>query len=190
MKIGEPDYKGPERYRWLLSTTEASNDATVDISFPRGFKVYVLEIIGLHAQTDAQNLWYRYGYLGTYPDGDSQHTWCCGKKKTGVAYATAGVENGNNGTMHGDAVGDSLPASSDMDTGYNAYMTFYGVYSGLRTGYLLDAVYVDEGDDEWFVVGSGYNQDDTNPANYDSIRFLMGSGNIVSGTFKLYGVET
>lgn len=189
MKINDPDYKGKERHRWLLSTTELSNDATVDISIPKGFKIYEIELINIQAQTDAQSLWYVYGYAGNYPGGDSQHTWTVAKNQFGSAIATDGVQNGNNGTMHGDATGDTLPASTDLDTGYNAHMTFYGVYEPLRTKHLWVAVYTDEGDDEWTIVGAGYNQDDANPAIYDSIRFKMGSGNLVSGKIKLYGVE-
>jgi hypothetical protein len=192
MEIHEPTIPSAERNRFLLSRTVLSNDASVDVALPNGWRYYEIELVDIKAQTNDTILQFKFSHDGgvTFPD-DNQHNWAVTKKKMATASVHDGNQIVNQVSLHGDAAGDGLPDSGTALAGYSGLIRIFDPKDTTRrTTLTFEGGYVDEGGDEWVILGSAQCViAGGSDGHFDAIRFLMSSGNLVSGIIKAYGVE-
>lgn len=179
----------------LLGTATASNSATIDfingsggIVFDSTYKHYIIIASDIVPQTDATNLYLRTTTnASTFDTGATNYIYGINALEIDAspdtAYsASAGTTqlqinpSGNGGTL-GNAAGESLSVIINIFNPANASADTLFRFSGMM---------MDSGNKPNHFDGGGL-RDST--ADVDGIRFLMSSGNITSGTFKLYGVS-
>ena len=164
----------------LLSTVTASASATVDVetTFSSTYDVYVLECTGVLPATDATNLLILMKIGGSYvTTGYLSHVSICTSNDSATYSAIV-------------SDGTSIPiASSVLNTaGYGGNFTIH-IYNpastSIRKMIHVEGVYLDSGGRIDVSYGAGYN---SGAAALTGIQFKMSSGNITSGTFRLYGI--
>jgi hypothetical protein len=167
----------------LLSTTIASNSATIDIGLPAGYEGYRLVIKGL---TCSNNNILRARLRttgGSVRSGASDYTYAnhisntgggsgsgAGSAASSAMDITSSVVNISN--VAGGSVASDLTILNAYDTSLftdiGGTMRYQGVTNAMSSGY----------------TGGNNNTAESN----DLIRFLMSSGNIITGTFLLYSL--
>lgn len=166
----------------LLSTTTASSSATIDLSLTSGYNKYRVHIHGLVPVTDDVDLYARFQTAGgAYRSGASDYKFASfGRDNTDIGVsssAAAQIEvNSTSDSGLGSAAGEhfsavvdiSSPRSSSEATLFRADMVFAQASGNLCVLNTAGSVATAEDNDE--------------------VRFLLSSGNISSGTFKVYGL--
>ena len=181
----------------LLQTQSASASATINFVNGSGgaiinstYKKYIIELIDIVPATDDVQLFFRTSTDGgsTYDAGASDYAWIhAGARAAASNNLVAGdiadseVEMTASGATNGvgNAAGESLsgritiynPAGTSVNKLFDfdvSYMTAAGSGAIAR------------------ISGTGTR---LATADIDAVRFLFSSGNITSGTFKLYGVS-
>ncbi len=175
--------------RVLLETQTASNSASIDFDSGVNFstyKKYEIELIDVVIATDNAELFVRTSTDGgsTYDSGASDYAWGYYRVLTGTTPLVNGdsadskiniTYDPGSGVGWGNAAGEAFNGEFSLwnPSGTNKTIINF-VVSGIRnTGNLMN------------LTGAGSRQ---SAANVDGIQFLMSSGNIVSGTFKIYGI--
>ena len=171
----------------LISTTTASASATVDITgLTSIYEAFVIVVTDLIPQTDTTSLQLRTSTDGgsTYDAGASNYRWVAfpgheaGSNRTGSAGDTEIEICGSDAGYHvGNDVGESLNAEIWISNPLGT-----AVYKKIR----WHADYLQPSGQMTTCMGSGCR---VATADVDAIRFLMSSGNITSGKFRLYGVK-
>ena len=176
----------------LIKTVTASSSATVsfihgtsDVVFDSTYPIYLIKFINVHPQTDDQNLQFRFTTDGTNfnvttfsaPFG-ADHT----EAGSGSMEYKAGNDPDDNGEQ---SIGASTGADNDQASSGELY-----IFSPSSTTYVKhylsrssQARHSDAAQD--FFTGGYAN---TSSA-ITGLRFKFQSGNIDTGTFKLYGVS-
>lgn len=175
----------------LISSATPSNAATVDFNgvFTSAYDFYLIELNAVLPASNA-NLLVRVG-AGATPTYDTGSNYCW----TGIGLVTTGptvtIANGAYGATSANITysnGDSKVTASGKGvfgqvmifgpTGA-ASNNFYGTY---QTSFLLAS-----GTPDFQNTNGGFNNiaQDT----YTSIRFYFSTGNIASGTLRLYGIK-
>ena len=176
----------------LIKTVTASSSATVsfihgtsDVVFDSTYPIYLIKFISVHPQTDDQNLQFRFTTDGTNfnvttysaPFG-ADHT----EAGSGSMEYKAGNDPDDNGEQ---SIGASTGADNDQASSGELY-----IFSPSSTTYVKhylsrssQARHSDAAQD--FFTGGYAN---TSSA-ITGLRFKFQSGNIDTGTFKLYGIK-
>ena len=176
----------------LIKTVTASSCATVsfihgtsDVVFDSTYPIYLIKFINVHPQTDDQNLQFRFTTDGTNfnvttfsaPFG-ADHT----EAGSGSMEYKAGNDPDDNGEQ---SIGASTGADNDQASSGELY-----IFSPSSTTYVKhylsrssQARHSDAAQD--FFTGGYAN---TSSA-ITGLRFKFQSGNIDTGTFKLYGIK-
>jgi len=172
---------------WIyLSTVTASNSATVDIetTFDSTYQNYVIVAAAVKASSSGQSLLVRQKQSGTYRSAD--YYWHLNQSYTQSSSYQGSTANPGTSYKISDYV-----SSSSSDQGVNLVMyvldpanstTYKGVFC---TGYSNSDNANVAGMNCTMLTGVGQNS----TAALTGIRFFMGSGNIASGTFRLYGIK-
>lgn len=164
----------------LLSTATASSSATVDFTLPTGYAAFIVIFDHVAPATDAVSFYFRTSTDGgsTYDAGGSDYGWCLWSF-TDAAGSGAAAGTGDNNITLGTSLGNSTNeyASGRLtiyrpSAAQHAYVDWQMSYM-FSTGVFLG------------VTGSGRR---IAAADVDAIRFLMSSGNVASGEFRLYGL--
>lgn len=168
----------------LLVTSTASNDASItfDSMDSRGFKVYVFDIINMQPATNDQRPTLQVaGADGTIDTGAIYKFASKGHSSTGSDLDTA-----DNSANQYRILGDSTSVGNEADEGCNFKMYMYNADSS--------TVFT-----QFFTQGASMGSDYittmiTSCAIFEAntttkVQFTFASGNIASGTFKLYGVN-
>ena len=164
----------------LLSTVTASNSATVDIetTFSSTYDSYMLVATGITVGVDYSDLKFRMKLGGTY-------------LSTGYYYHTS-TSSSTSGTYSGDGTSNtnSVRFLNSIGTGtgkcVNLTMRIYAPSSTtLRKLVDFTGGTVDVDNLHRQLFGGGSN---TSTDALTGIRFFLASGNIVAGTFRLYGI--
>jgi len=178
--------------RIWLSTTTASNSATVDIVFPSSsatFIAYEIAFSNLVPATNAVDFWVRVSLDGgsTYKSGATDYAQANGG--TGSADTSFGIGNSGGrsalapsviGGNHlsnaaGSSNGGLLQVFSPSTSANKCQIGWQGTWFSSLGGYTTVA-----------TVGSGCY---LTAGAVNAIRFLFSSGNITSGSFSLYGIR-
>ena len=186
------DVSGTDGAMILIKTVTASSSATVsfihgtsDVVFDSTYPIYLIKFINVHPQTDDQNLQFRFTTDGTNfnvttysaPFG-ADHT----EAGSGSMEYKAGNDPDDNGEQ---SIGASTGADNDQASSGELY-----IFSPSSTTYVKhylsrssQARHSDAAQD--FFTGGYAN---TSSA-ITGLRFKFQSGNIDTGTFKLYGIK-
>jgi len=166
-----------------LSFVDGTSDVVLDSTYP----IYLFKFINIHAGThDAK-------FMVNFRDGGSNYD---ATKTTSVFFAQHG-EDGNNGAVAYDTGSDvaqstgNAPLSFSLGTGNDESLcgTFY-LFSPSSTTFVKHFIsttniyYHADRSIETFVAGYA-----NVTAAIDGVQFVMESGNIDSGTIKLYGIK-
>lgn len=157
-------------YARLLSTVTASNSATVDIehAFDSTYDLYLIEVYNIVSQTNAQSLQMRFkkggSYLTTtvYAQRNGSDVVATGQTSITI---DPNISNAGTHTMYVRCV---IP--QPFQTGRTSLVTFTGGNTN--------------GNTRVSSMGSC-----TTTGAIQGVRFLMSSGNISTGTFKLFGIR-
>ena len=172
----------------LLSTQTASSSAT--ISFTSGidstYKKYVFKCIDIHPETDNAE------FQINFRDGSSAYD----ATKTTTFFRTRHGENASLGNLSYDDGNDLAQSTSaqklvenigsDNDQALSGIVHLFDPSSTTFVKHFISDFNSTSGDnasDHFFVAGYC-----NVTAAIDGVQFSMSSGNIDSGTFKLYGV--
>jgi len=164
----------------LLSTTTASSSATVDISsnINSTYKVYMIEIINMHIATNDTTLRMRFFQGGSVDTG-------------GYDYAFQTVANNTTSTGHYQATNEdyiemTYAQQQQNEADLSGRILIYNpADTTFNTNCVFNLVYQVDGDNCRMADGCGRIEQ---TEAVDGVRFYMSSGNIDSGTFKLYGI--
>jgi len=161
----------------LLSVVTASNSATVDIetTFNSTYDKYVIEVDGLTVQTNNTDLQCRLKIGGSYLSTNEYNYLTirhgtAGTPITGAAQIQMVTGIGNDAA---DSTHFRLTLANPASTAFSKNIHFEGV-THVSTAVL-------------FTGGAGTISSAV--AALTGVRFLMSSGNIVAGSFKLYGLR-
>lgn len=169
----------------LLEQHTASTSASLDFTsfISASYDEYQIEIVQLTPATDAVSL-----YMKVSTDGGS--TWVGGTAYTSQAYGQD-TANGVGGAVLASAaqfrLGDTTTLSNVSTASYNATLKLYGLnqatkylqYHGDHYG-----AYSDSKSRRQWIGGTWLSATAVN-----ALQFLMSSGNIASGTIRIYGLE-
>jgi hypothetical protein len=163
----------------LLSVVTASNSATVDIetTFDSTYDKYVIEVDGLTIQSDNTDLYCRLKIGGSYLNTNEYNYHSI--RLTAAVTPVSGQQQ----IIVVTALGNAANANCQMRfTLANPASTAFSKnvhYDGVVTSNAGLAVH--------FTGGAGTISSAV--AALTGVRFLMSSGNIVAGSFKLYGLR-
>ena len=166
----------------LIGTATANNSATVDFtsisnSTYSAYKIFADNIV---CQTNGTTLQMRVSVGGSFQSGSvyghRQWRWVTG----GSAASGSNGDTQMNICSSGDTMSNNSSYGNSFElTAYNqAQTTTYKRYTWSFTGLCSDQI---------TLSGGGYYLSTSNAV--DGFRFLMSSGNLVSGTFSLYGIR-
>jgi hypothetical protein len=165
----------------LLSTQTASNSATIDFTSIANstYSAYKIIADNIVCATNATILQMRISVGGSFQTGSvyghRQFRWVSG----GSAASGSNSDTAMNITSSGDTMsnnstyGNSFELTAFNQTQTSTYKRYIWNYTGLCS-------------DQMNVSGGGYYLSTSNAV--DGFRFFMSSGNLVTGTFKLYGI--
>ena len=170
----------------LLQTITANDDATVEIGssslFTSTHKTYIIHFTNVHIATDNAHGEIRFGIGGSIKS-DAQYDWQ-------RHYQYSGSSN-----VSGDAANDDTKIqrawgqSNGNDTGESA-SGFVMVYDPAATDNYKH-IKVEVSNDDLTTTSAAHSTSGrygSGQAALTSIQFFASSGNITSGTFKLYGI--
>ncbi len=174
----------------LLSTATASASATID--FDSGvdwtaYSVYMFELIGVRPTTDDVELWVRVSTDGgsTYKSGATDYRWSMSGTRT--ASTVTGGSSGATSAVIGGESGATQALSNASTDSWCGRLWLYEMnvaatttrWCGVSTS--KSAV----GSFQEFQFGGQYETGGVT----DGFQFILESGTIASGTFKLYGLR-
>ena len=177
----------------LISSQTASGSAS--ISFTSGidstYPIYQFEFINLHPSINERQL-----YMGGSVNSGSSYE---ATAKTSTCFRAYHTEGGSSGTLAYYTAGDlanstdaqylSVEASNENDHGVSGTFTLFNPSSTTFVKHFIsssNSVYNDTSDTTMNFYVAGYFNT-TNSIN--AIRFRFSTGNIDSGTIKLYGIK-
>jgi len=167
----------------LLQTVTASDDATVTVGssslFTTDYKIYQIHCINIHPVTDSQEFRCRMSKGGSVISANYEYA-----RHQATYNSTNGIVRGNNSDDHvnlAESIGSGANEClhqvhtiyNPAETTFRKLINFYSASVDLTPNFANNVgVYAHEGDN----------------AAIDGIQFFFASGNISTGTFKLYGV--
>lgn len=167
----------------LISTATASNSATVDFTgLSSTYDEYLIELLNVIPATDGQVIYMRTSTNGgsSYDAGASDYKYAIQAHTS----ANAAANDGGTGTeirLTNNGLGSDV---NEVGASFSIRVIRPSVAQYCQIhwvgGYVTDAGLI--------VTAQGTAQRQS-AADVDAIRFLIGSGNIESGEFKLYGLR-
>ena len=178
----------PQGDRVLLDELTASSSATLDLTsgfVAEAFDEYELDLVRLAPATNSVNCWLRLSVDGgsTFKSGASDYTYAL----TGLDSAGSAVSaSGGAGAAQILLSTGSVLGNTNADRGISATVRFSRPDSTDNCTGRWDAHY--GGINPVSVVQGTFSMGDFNAA-MNGIRVMMSSGNITSGTARLYGIR-
>ena len=174
----------------LISTQTASSSSTIDFTsgIDSTYKEYIFKFINIHPSADGSQFLFNlsadtgsnYNVTKTTTAFRSFHSE--DDSATGLAYYTGGdLAQSTDFQRFADSLGnDNDQSLSGTFTLFNPSSTTFVKHFIANVNYSYDADY----SLQYFLAGYG-----NTTSAVDAIQFKMNSGNIDSGTIKLYGVS-
>ena len=174
----------------LISTQTASSSSTIDFTsgIDSTYKEYIFKFINIHPSADGSQFLFNlsadngsnYNVTKTTTSFRSFHSE--DDSATGLAYYTGGdLAQSTDFQRFADSLGnDNDQSLSGTFTLFNPSSTTFVKHFIANVNYSYDADY----SLQYFLAGYG-----NTTSAVDAIQFKMNSGNIDSGTIKLYGVS-
>ena len=173
----------------LISTQTASSSST--ISFTTGidstYKEYIFKYIGVHPSSDGQN------FQVNFRDGSTAYD----ATKTTTVFLANHNEDDSGTVLEYKASNDLAQSTSfqnlaesagaDNDQCVSGYLCLYNPSSTTFVKHFISETNsADSGNNSQIFYVSGYNN---TTAAIDGVQFKFSSGNIDSGTIKMYGIK-
>jgi len=174
----------------LISTVTASNDATIDFTsgIDSTYSEYIFKIINCHPATDTQKFQVNFRDGGSNFDATKTTTTFYAVHDENATGASLAYDTGSDvaqGT--GDAVIAAVTGNAN-DECCSGYLHLFNPSSTTFVKHFIATTMNNRGDSD----GTTYNWYGAGYANVtaaiDGVRFNFASGNIDSGTIKMYGV--
>jgi hypothetical protein len=180
---GDAGAAGANSAMLLLSAVTASASATVDIetTFDGTYDAYLLVASGVKTSADGAVLQSTMKISGAYDTGNNYKYHCATLKSDASTYSadasnasgSINIMNSGIGNAANEGAAFSMMIFNPSSTALSKRVTWHG--SGITAAGL-----------EVCYTGSAHN---TGTAALTGIRFFPSSGNIASGTFRLYGIK-
>ena len=171
--------------RFLLATKTASASATLDFTeFANStYRLYEFELENIIPATDSVTLWMRTSTNGgsTYADGASNYIW--GMDGTGSTGAQVALSNADSKIALTDSA--ALVGNAAAEYGVSGRITMYAAPLAVPTE-IIGALNYWRDTGGWFRYHLGGVRNSA--ADVDAVRFLFSSGNIASGTIRMFGI--
>ena len=167
----------------LLQTVTASDVATLTVGnsslFTTTYKVYQIHVINVHPATDSVEFRCRMSKGGSIISADYEYS------RTQSIHSSSFTNRGNNSDDHVN-LAESLGNASDES--HNMVLT---LYNPAETTFKKLVNFTSAGMDlsPNMARNHGVFGHEGNSAAIDGIQFFYSSGNISTGTFKLYGIK-
>ena len=168
----------------LLQTVTASDDATVTVGssslFTSTYKVYQIHVLNAHPATDSVEFRCRISTGGSVQTGSAyEYT----RRQT--------IHNNSSITNRGSTSDALVPLAESLGNGANeSHSGILTLYNPTETTFTKNINFMGSGRD--LSPNTALNtvafSFEGNEFAIDGVQFFMNSGNIESGTFKLYGV--
>ena len=171
--------KGGAAHVLLSTSTISSGVSEIDITsnIDSTYKVYMLELINLHPQTNDKTLRMRFFQGGTVDTGGYDYSFQSYANNNANQYFYADNE---------DFIEMTYASHNNAEAACSGRIFLYDPASStFNTNCLWNFVYQIDGDNCRIADGSG-RIDQT--VAVDGVRLYMSSGNIDSGIVKLYGI--
>jgi len=173
----------------FLGEATASNDTSIDfvdgvngIVFDTTYDLYELELVNVIPATDNAgiNLLTTSDSGTTFDTGATDYRWC----RQGLKSNAASTDNSSDGDSRIGLLGGISNVSSE--SGLSGTVRFYNPGAVGICHIAGELQCTDSVGRINYSAGAGIRDDNT--SNIDGFRFIPTSGNISSGTFKLYGI--
>lgn len=176
------------RSRILLSTQTASSSATINFvltSYLATYKKFEIEVEDVVPATDGVFFWFRTSTDGgsTYASSSANYSYALISSYSGAP--GNGTFSGNNST----AISMTSNLSNVSGDSLSGIVTLFNPAGTKKFKMLSDFVYNAQ-DDAVIVQRVSVAGCRNATADVDAVRFLMSTGNIASGSFRLYGLRT
>jgi hypothetical protein len=175
----------------LLSTVTASNTAVVSFDgfYSATYKDYMLKITNALAATTGQDAYMRIRESAADVTASNYRGWASGSERY-----SGGPNYGNQGISWYDTnymVASGHSGSQHNNTTYGGYNAIFHIFDPLSASQYkwIHGSYSYYNDTGQNVIGGQHRSVVKNTAASSGISFYMGSGNVASGTFKLYGYK-
>ena len=178
-----PSWTTPSSGSWIyLSTVTASNSATVDIetTFNSTYDTYYIVVSKFVPQTSGESLYCRLKVDGSYDTSSYRYH----------AILNDDSETSYNYTKSQNASWIRILPALGNSTGQNAEFVARVTQPAITTNTKMityQGSYVDGSNRVGWILGAGDYSASQNALT--GVRFIMSSGNITSGVFRLYGVK-
>ena len=164
----------------LIETQTASASATIDFVLPAGYFKFVVAFDTVVPATDNVQLYFRTSTDGgsTFDSGASNYRYAY----QGYNDAAAAVTGSSAGATFIPITHSDVGSATDEFV--SGEVNIYNPAATAQTAMIFDTLMVNTGSYTYVIDGVGRR---LSAADVDAIQFLFSSGNIASGTFKLYG---
>ena len=173
----------------LLSTQTASSSASIEFTsgLDSTYKCYIFKYTNIHPQTDNVNFEVNFSI-----DGGSNYN----VTKTTTFFRANHYENGSSASVSYETAQDLAQSTSNQklmnafgaDADQNASGTLH-LFNPASTSFVKHFMAITSGNQDDDSVRVPYVAGYCNTTSaIDAVKFVMSSGNIDSGTIKLYGV--
>ena len=176
----------------LVFISEQTASSSASVSFTTGidstYPIYKFEFINCHASTDASEFEFN---LST--DGGSNYN----VTKTTTAFQSIHNESDTTTSLNYETAEDlaqstsnqriSINIGADNDQSASGNLYLFNPSSTTFVKHFISRINYYHKDDysvDWYVAGYG-----NTTSSINAIKFVMSSGNIDSGTIKLYGIK-
>lgn len=170
--------------RELLQTVTISSDATVDLGeggeIDSTYKKYEIELINVIPATDSTDL-----ELFTSADTGSTYDSTAADYSWARYYGTTSTQITTNGSTRGVPMATGVGSAAN-ENGVNGTIEIYDPSAANYTGIKWSAFYDDDAGEQDLTWGGGRRKA---AEAVDAVRLKFLSGNLESGTVKLYGIK-
>jgi hypothetical protein len=170
---------------WVyLTTVTASNSATVDVenAFDSTYSTYVIVISDMYPASGGETLYVRFKLGGIYSTGSYKYMGTDNSTNAASTYSGYGAVNQAQGVLTryqyqasaARTLNSTMFIANPSGTSSNKYVYGMGTYNQDNDSHISQTFSVQNNGSVTALTG---------------IRFLMNSGNITAGTFRLYGIK-
>lgn len=173
----------------LLDSQTAAADGSIDFTgkITSAYDTYKIFFSDVTPATDNAELWFRTSTDngGTWDSGASDYSWCASRIAAGNAIAGDSSTGSTRINLTGVA-GSNLGLGTATGEYGSGEITILKPDTAKYCNILYEHSYLNSAGVKTMFNGNGTRLTE---ADVDAVQILMSTGNIASGTFKLYGVK-
>lgn len=171
----------------LLATSTLANDATADFTaFDNStYESYIFYFSNVVPSSDNQDFWVRTSTDGgtSYDDGADTYSWIVHGAISSNTIAQTDAADDTKIILND--TGNPGPGSASGEDGVSGWLVLHGPGLAKKTQ-ITSQIFFQDADGAYQIHNGGGQR--ASSADVDAIRFLFSSGNLESGTIKMYGM--